>query len=80
MENTVSKAAAVQVIEDQIIYWAEEITRNAVDLMHMEQRFKDNTCTLDGLILYKQDHGNRVFGIRAVLVELYAVKEAMERL
>ena len=80
MENMVSKAAAVKVIEDQITWWTAQLNKESADLMQMEQRFRDNTCTLDGLILYKQDANARIGRMSSVLSELYDVRGAMERL
>ena len=80
MENTVSKAAAVKVIEDQIQWWVGQLTKEATELTYMEQRYRDNTCTLDGLILYKQDYTTRRSCASVVLSELHDVKAALERL
>jgi hypothetical protein len=87
MENMVSKAAAVKVIEDQIEWYTDQLNKQAQDLHLMEQRFRyndqrgiDDSITLDGLILYKQDYTTRRARQIAVLSELLDVKGALERL
>ena len=80
MEDMVSKAAALKVIQDQIEYYTNQMITEVEDLIRMEQRFKDNTCTLDGLILYKQDFNTRRDRMTTVLSELHDVRGALERL
>jgi len=80
MEDMVSKAAALKVIQDQIEYYTNQLDKQATELMYMEQRFKDNTGTLDGLILYKRDYNIRRDRATTVLSELLDVKGALERL
>ena len=80
MEDMVSKAAALKVIQDQIEYYTNQLDKQATELMHMEQRFKDNAGTLDGLILYKRDYNIRRDRMTTVLSELLDVKGALERL
>ncbi len=80
MEDMVSKAAALKVIQDQIEYYTNQLDKQTTELMYMEQRFKDNTGTLDGLILYKRDYNIRRDRATTVLSELLDVKGALERL
>jgi len=80
MENMVSKAAAVKVIEDQIEWVTDQLNKQDQDLLHMDQRYRNNTCTMDGLILYKQDFNTRRDRMSSVLSELLDVKRALERL
>jgi len=80
MEDMVSKAAALKVIQDQIEYYTNQLDKQTTELMYMEQRFKDNTGTLDGLILYKRDYNIRRDRMTTVLSELLDVKGALERL
>jgi hypothetical protein len=80
MEDMVSKAAALKVIQDQIEYYTNQLDKQATELMYMEQRFKDNAGTLDGLILYKRDYNIRRDRMTTVLSELLDVKGALERL
>lgn len=76
----VSKAAAVKVIEDQIEWVTDQLNKQDQDLLHMDQRYRNNTCTMDGLILYKQDFNTRRDRMSSVLSELLDVKRALERL
>ena len=80
MEDMVSKAAALKVIQDQIEYYTNQLDKQTTELMYMEQRFKDNAGTLDGLILYKRDYNIRRDRMTTVLSELLDVKGALERL
>ena len=80
MEDMVSKAAAFKVIQDQIEYYTNQMITEATELTVMEQRYRDNTCTLDGIILYKQQYNTRRDRQSSVLAELHDVKGALERL
>ena len=80
MEITVSKAAAVKVIQDRIDWWTVQLNKQATELTQMEQRYRDDTCTLDSLILYRQDATARISRMSSVLSALYDVRGAMERL
>ena len=80
MEITVSKAAAVKVIQDRIDWWTVQLNKQATELTQMEQRYRDNTCALDSLILYRQDANARISRMSSVLSALYDVRGAMERL
>jgi hypothetical protein len=46
----------------------------------MEQRFRDNTCTLDGLILYQQSYADRRSDMMSRLMELNNISNAIDRL
>jgi len=80
MEKTLSKSAAVKVIEDRIEWVTDQLNKQDQDLHLMEQRYRNNTCTMDGLILYKQDFNTRRDRMSSVLSELLDVKRALERL
>ena len=80
MEITVSKAAAVKVIQDRIDWWTAQLNKQATELTQMEQRYRDDTCTLDSLILYRQDANARISRMSSLLSALYDVRGAMERL
>ena len=80
MEKTLSKSAVDNVILDQITWWETELRNNDRQLLEMEQRFKNNTCTLDGLILYKQSHADRRSDMMTRLMELINISNAIDRL
>ena len=80
MEKTLSRSAVDNVILDQITWWEKELRNNDRQLLEMEQRFRDNTCTLDGLILYKQSHAARRTDMTTRLMELNNISNAIDRL
>jgi hypothetical protein len=79
-EKTLSKAAVEKVIQDQIEWWQNELSTAQLQLIQMEQRYKNYTCTLDGLILYKKSYDERVADIQTRLVELDTIMKAIDRL
>ena len=80
MEKTLSRSAVDNVILDQITWWETELRNNDRQLLEMEQRFRDNTCTLDGLILYKQSYADRRSDMMTRLMELNNISNAIDRL
>jgi hypothetical protein len=80
MEKTLSKSAVDNVILDQITWWETELRNNDRQLLEMEQRFRDNTCTLDGLILYQQSYADRRSDMMSRLMELNNISNAIDRL
>jgi hypothetical protein len=80
MEKTLSKSAVDNVILDQITWWETELRNNDRQLLEMEQRFRDNTCTLDGLILYKHSYADRRADMMTRLMELNNISNAIDRL
>lgn len=80
MEKTLSKSAVEKVILDQIDWWETELNSANRELLMMTQRFKDDSCTMDGLILYTQRHKEHVADIQARLMELNNILNAIDRL
>ncbi len=80
MEKTLSKAAVDKVIQDQITWWENELNSANCELLMMTQRFKDGSCTMDGLILFTQSHKQRVADIHSRLMELNNILNAIDRL
>jgi hypothetical protein len=80
MEKTLSKTAVERVIQDQITWWEYELNSANCELLMMTQRFKDDSCTMDGLILFTQSHKERVADIQARLMELNNIQAAIDRL
>jgi hypothetical protein len=80
MEKTLSKAAVDKVIQDQITWWENELNSTNCELLMMTQRFKDGSCTMDGLILFTQSHKQRVADIHSRLMELNNILNAIDRL
>jgi hypothetical protein len=80
LSRVVSRLAVDKVIQDQIAWWENELNSINREMSEMAQRYKDNSCTLDGLILYKQSHEARVADIRTRLMELNDISNAIDRL
>ena len=80
MEKTLSRSAVERVIQDQIDWWEKELQSNAHRMIEMTQRFKDGSCTMDGLILFTQSHKERVADIHSRLMELNNILNAIDRL
>jgi len=80
MEKTLSKAAVEKVIQDQIDWWGKELQSNDRRMLEMEHRYKNDTCTLDGLILYRDAHAVTKTAIHTRLMELNDILNAIDRL
>lgn len=80
LSRVVSRLAVDQVIQDQIHWWENELQSNAHRMIEMTQRFKDGSCTMDGLILFTQSHKQRVADIHSRLMELNDISNAIDRL
>jgi hypothetical protein len=80
MEKTLSRSAVERVIQDQITWYENELNSANQQMSEMAQRFKDGSCTMDGLILFTQSHKERVAEIQTRLMELNNILNAIDRL
>ena len=80
MEKTLSKSAVEKVIQDRIDWWETELNSANRELLVITQRFKDDSITMDGLILYTQRHKEHVADIQTRLMELNNILNAIDRL